>query len=128
MHRSGKCIVAGIGARDAAKEILRVSKIVGIPARVAHASGKIQVLPVIGLQADLLGRRIRTGSAVVEVTETRAARWTDISRTRRKPSKGVAAGLVRTRVAGPPIYDGVGSVKRHLDCARRGGSFFFFLP
>jgi len=24
------------------------------------------------------------------------------------------------------LYDGVGSVKRHLDCARRKGSFFFF--
>src|SRR6266436_3464148 len=26
------------------------------------------------------------------------------------------------------LYDGVGSVKRHLDCARRGGSFFSFFP
>jgi hypothetical protein len=27
---------------------------------------------------------------------------------------------------GPPLYDGVGSVKRHVDCARREGSFFSF--
>jgi len=26
------------------------------------------------------------------------------------------------------VYDGVGSVKRHIDCARRKGSFFSFLP
>ncbi len=26
------------------------------------------------------------------------------------------------------LYDGVGSVKRHVDCARRGGSFFSFFP
>ena len=26
------------------------------------------------------------------------------------------------------LYDGVGSVKRHLDCAGRGGSFFSLLP
>src|SRR5437879_5542984 len=26
------------------------------------------------------------------------------------------------------LYDGVGSVKRHLDCARRGARFFPFFP
>jgi hypothetical protein len=43
--------------------------------------------------------------------------------------------LVRSRAAGnsksvfrATLYDGVGSVKRHLDCARREGSFFFLLP
>jgi hypothetical protein len=73
-HRAGICLIAQIGARFTPKDSLVVAENVGVTARVAEPRREIQFLPVIGLHAELLGRRVRARAPVVQIAiEIRAA-------------------------------------------------------
>src|SRR5579859_3501019 len=96
LHIATLQIVVEVGAGFTAVKGLAESEYIRIAARITCASGKIEVLPVIGLETQLFRRRARTHSSLAKEIKVCAARG--VHGTKRRPIERPAARLVGSRV------------------------------